>query len=426
MASLNRSSGCSVRAPARSCRSGPARWTIVAFARCLVLAVADRAVVSASSLVSLVSPAAGRWTHRVIVGGLVALFASLQLLRGSIGRVPAALIAIPLAVGATVLVVRSQEAATVPALSGVRSPAVPGALLRALTGRLGGVRWGPRNGRAARGRGIGAAGPIVMIVLDELPLTLVARRRWRCRPGRVPGAAAARRGRDLSHETTPRSRPPPSLRCPGDPDRTHAGDRRTAADRGSAPEKPLHAARRRLRAACRRARDPGVPAASCARPRRAEAARSIRQRTDLAAAGGPGSVHIQQASGSTSASRTSSPGGRLDWLVDGLETGSDESHGCTTCTALLPHQDWERLPEGQTYEAAPTLRCRDHNTSVTEDVALRQVAEQRHLLQVAYADALVGEVLDELRATDRYDGRRSSSSRRTTESPSDPTSTSDR
>lgn len=67
---------------------------------------------------------------------------------------------------------------------------------------------------------------------------------------------------------------------------------------------------------------------------------------------------------------------------------------------LLPHYPFVRYPDGTRYTGADTeglsVTGRDINWS-------RVTAEQRHLLQAEYADRLVGEIIDTLRATGDYD-----------------------
>ncbi len=75
---------------------------------------------------------------------------------------------------------------------------------------------------------------------------------------------------------------------------------------------------------------------------------------------------------------------------------------------VLPHQPWERWPDGTRYTAAPALGTGlpdvdgdELRYSWSEWTAA--VSEQRHLLQAEYADQLVGAVLDQLRVEGLYD-----------------------
>lgn len=66
----------------------------------------------------------------------------------------------------------------------------------------------------------------------------------------------------------------------------------------------------------------------------------------------------------------------------------------------LPHQPWDHLPDGRTYPA-PTNPVRGRDAA--SDVSSTEVARQRHLLQVAYADHLVGELIASLEEQGTYD-----------------------
>ena len=74
----------------------------------------------------------------------------------------------------------------------------------------------------------------------------------------------------------------------------------------------------------------------------------------------------------------------------------------------LPHQPWERWPDGQRYVAPAAL---GHDLPAVDRDELRYswsdwtaaVSEQRHLLQAEYADRLVGSVLTRLRDVGLYE-----------------------
>jgi hypothetical protein len=71
--------------------------------------------------------------------------------------------------------------------------------------------------------------------------------------------------------------------------------------------------------------------------------------------------------------------------------------------ALYPHQPWFHLPSGLVYEApfvAEGLTGADYAWTNPSTAA---AGRQRHLLQARHADALVGQLVDRLRALDRYD-----------------------
>lgn len=69
---------------------------------------------------------------------------------------------------------------------------------------------------------------------------------------------------------------------------------------------------------------------------------------------------------------------------------------------LLPHGPWVRFPDGrETATDHATAPGRTGERWWDESLALQ--AYQRHLLQTAYTDALLGELIDRLRALDRWD-----------------------
>jgi arylsulfatase A-like enzyme len=73
----------------------------------------------------------------------------------------------------------------------------------------------------------------------------------------------------------------------------------------------------------------------------------------------------------------------------------------------LPHVPWRYLPSGREYRPAPIfpagLEPDDRDLWSRDEWAVTQ-AMQRHLLQVAYADRLLGETLDALQREGLYDG----------------------
>ena len=68
---------------------------------------------------------------------------------------------------------------------------------------------------------------------------------------------------------------------------------------------------------------------------------------------------------------------------------------------LLPHQPWDFLASGRTYEAPDPPRSAEFGD--WHDDTTAAAGRQRHLAQLQYTDALLGDALDELRASGRYD-----------------------
>jgi hypothetical protein len=70
---------------------------------------------------------------------------------------------------------------------------------------------------------------------------------------------------------------------------------------------------------------------------------------------------------------------------------------------LMPHQPFRYLPSGARYVYPPINFGYDRKAGWTTQPVPVQLGLQRHLLQVAYTDRLVGEVLDRLKAQGLYD-----------------------
>ncbi len=91
---------------------------------------------------------------------------------------------------------------------------------------------------------------------------------------------------------------------------------------------------------------------------------------------------------------------RFEELAATFDTES-RSPGFHYLHVLLPHQAWVRLPEGKHYEAPNP----PHGVLInwlSEDPNLVEVVRQRHLMQLAYTDVLLGELMDELKAAGTY------------------------
>ena len=71
---------------------------------------------------------------------------------------------------------------------------------------------------------------------------------------------------------------------------------------------------------------------------------------------------------------------------------------------LLPHAPWRLLPSGHTYRFSKFAEGLEYPAGVwTDDAWLVAQAYQRHLLQLGYTDTVVGRLLDELDRTGLYD-----------------------
>jgi hypothetical protein len=91
---------------------------------------------------------------------------------------------------------------------------------------------------------------------------------------------------------------------------------------------------------------------------------------------------------------------RFRTLIDGLEGGSTFSF----LHILLPHVPYRYLPSGAVYEVPdPELGHAEAPDEWGDEEWPVALAHQRHLLQAAYVDQLVGILLDELEAKGIYD-----------------------
>ena len=66
---------------------------------------------------------------------------------------------------------------------------------------------------------------------------------------------------------------------------------------------------------------------------------------------------------------------------------------------LLPHTPWRLLPSGRTYADPGRLPGRDGGSWISSSAWPAEAARQRHLLQTRYVDGLVGDLMDRLEAT---------------------------
>jgi hypothetical protein len=96
------------------------------------------------------------------------------------------------------------------------------------------------------------------------------------------------------------------------------------------------------------------------------------------------------------------PNESFAFFGDGLRSGGarlDYLH------VLSPHGPWEHLPTGQTYGSADALRHPEGLEGATwsDDAGFGQRALERHLLEVGNVDRLLGELIDALEARQLFD-----------------------
>ena len=70
---------------------------------------------------------------------------------------------------------------------------------------------------------------------------------------------------------------------------------------------------------------------------------------------------------------------------------------------VTPHAPWERLPDGKIYTDDGTVTGLNSEDTWTNDQWLIEQSYQRHLLQAEYADTLLGQLIDHLKAVGMYD-----------------------
>ncbi len=107
----------------------------------------------------------------------------------------------------------------------------------------------------------------------------------------------------------------------------------------------------------------------------------------------------------------SQPGGRLaaydnrdvhaERFVDSIERGAQPT--LFFLHILLPHHPWEYLPDGKRYETTLSNQPGMTNERWVGDPTLAVQAQQRYLLQLGFADRVLGDILDRLKHERLYD-----------------------
>jgi hypothetical protein len=98
-----------------------------------------------------------------------------------------------------------------------------------------------------------------------------------------------------------------------------------------------------------------------------------------------------------------SPADHFEWFAEQIPTNERALLGYLH--VLTPHSPWEHLPSGQRFGPPAALRRMDGIVGIdwSETPAFANRAYQRHLLEVAYADRLFGELMAVLDAKGLYD-----------------------
>lgn len=93
----------------------------------------------------------------------------------------------------------------------------------------------------------------------------------------------------------------------------------------------------------------------------------------------------------------------IDRLLDDIARGTGELPPLHYLHAILPHHPWQYLPDGRRYEFVVALNPAARSGGWIDDEFLVAQSLQRHLLQVGYADRVLGEVIAALEDQGVYD-----------------------
>lgn len=99
-------------------------------------------------------------------------------------------------------------------------------------------------------------------------------------------------------------------------------------------------------------------------------------------------------------------GGRrepIDATISDIRSGPGDRPPLHYLHALIPHHPWQYLPDGRTYPLVVQANPASVDGGWNDDEFLVAQAMQRHLLQVGYADHVLGEVMTALKDTGIYD-----------------------
>jgi hypothetical protein len=93
----------------------------------------------------------------------------------------------------------------------------------------------------------------------------------------------------------------------------------------------------------------------------------------------------------------------INSLLEDIAAGSGELPPLYYLHAILPHHPWQFLPDGRSYPYIVSLNPAARDGGWNDDEFLVAQSQQRHLLQVGYADRVLGEVIAALEAQALYD-----------------------
>ena len=94
-------------------------------------------------------------------------------------------------------------------------------------------------------------------------------------------------------------------------------------------------------------------------------------------------------------------GAIVEDLIDSAATPGDAR--LSFAHVVLPHYPWQMVPSGHRYTSRSDLASYTERGTWAEDEWSVRQAQQQHLLQVGYADALVGRLIDRMEAAGTWD-----------------------
>ena len=95
---------------------------------------------------------------------------------------------------------------------------------------------------------------------------------------------------------------------------------------------------------------------------------------------------------------------RFRSLMDSLDDDPDEDEALYFLHLLLPHVPYQYLPSGVVYPPpVPEISVIPQEDARRSEAAPVETGRQRHLLQLAYVDSLIGDLVQELKAQGIYD-----------------------
>ena len=193
--------------------------------------------------------------------------------------------------------------------------------------------------------------PVLLVVLDELPLASLLDEGDRIDPEQFPNLARLAEDATWYRNTTGVSPTTPEA-VPPDPDRSLPRRRRPPADRGGASRQHLHLAAGHLRPPCPGVGDPLCPAHCARQGSLAPGTRSPSSTLDaldlwqrqLFGGGDDRQVDFAIRQSDPDAPTT------INEFAEGID-GGRRARALDVLHTVYPHQPWYHLPSGLTYEA---------------------------------------------------------------------------